>query len=118
VTGAVLPATVGSFVDSHVDSLSALESMLWMKDNAQRDVSTLDLARALRMAPHQAAIILDRLADDGVIGAVANDRWRYVGGVGGVDEALTWLREHLGRYRVAVIERIFSKPAGPTEGDR
>ena len=118
MAGPVLPMTVGDFVDTHVDSLSALECMLWIKDHARGGATTLELARELRMAPTQAASILEQLAADGVVAAAPDDRWQYIGGADGVDEALGWLGEHLGRYRVAVIERIFSKPSRPARERR
>jgi hypothetical protein len=117
VPKAALPPAVAAFVDEHVDTVSSLECMLWMKRRGDRGASTLELARDLRMGAAQAAHVLSELARTGVIRPAGLDRWQYAGGPAGVDEALEWLAEHFGRYRVSVIERIFSKPVRAPEGE-
>jgi hypothetical protein len=117
MSGAPLPEPVAEFIDHYVQSVSDLETLLWLRPRADRPIGVDDLRTGLGMAPWQGELVLRRLAGLGLVESVG-DRWRYAGEAGGPDEPLAWLAEYFGRYRVTVTARIFAKPSHAEGEDR
>ncbi len=110
---AELTRPVAQFIARHIDSVGALDLLLLLHEQRDRDWSSSELCARLRCPDGWADGELRRLRDLGIV-VTTGDRHRYVrdGRHGAaVDAVATACR----RDRAAVVRRIFARRRNPGE---
>lgn len=105
-----VPAEVRRFIAAEIESVGQLEVLLLLRGVADKDWTAEEVARALVMQRPAVAAWLEQMATRGLLHA-ADDRYRFAPPSAEVERAIDRLAESYARYRVAVIEAIFSRPS-------
>ena len=99
-----IPGEVRRFIAAHLDSVSALETLLLLHGQPDRSWTADDVARALVSKPQAAAGFLRHLRDHGLV-SEHEGRFRYA-----PHRAVDALAETYGTRRHTVIGLIFDRP--------
>jgi hypothetical protein len=105
------PPELKRFLDEHIESLGALETLLLLRNGRERDWEVAEVAKELYITTNMCALQLADLTRRGlVVAAPDGTRYRY----GPVDAARDQLIGDLAavytQRRVTVITLIYSKP--------
>jgi hypothetical protein len=112
VTTDGIPEDVKRFIAEHVDSVEALEVLLLLKNNPDKEWRAEDVSRELYTQPESAAMRLAELESIDLL-AVRDESgllYRYSPGTGTLDQTVSGLSRAYKERRVTVISLIFSKP--------
>ena len=92
-----------------------LEALLLLHGNPQRQFSTDQIARELRISPRWAGPQLDQLCSNGVVTCIANSPpvYQYHPHTSEIAQTIDMLAEAYASFRVSVTALIFSKPPAP-----
>ena len=99
-----IPGDVRHFIAAHLDSVSALETLLLLHREPDRSWTADDVARALVSRPQAAAGFLRQLRDHGLV-SEHEGRFRYA-----PHRAVDALAETYASRRHTVIGLIFDRP--------
>ncbi len=112
MTNEDIPEEVKRFIADHIDSVEALEVLLLLKDNPDREWGAGDVSRALYTQPESAAARLADLQSINLLAARDESGllYRYSPGPDNPDRVVTELSKAYKERRVTVITLIFSKP--------
>jgi hypothetical protein len=107
-----LPRDVRDFLDRHITSVMALEVLLHLaaRDRALRPS---ELCAALGGSPDAVVLSLEELQGHGLVLPTSDDdlAYRYAPRGGPHDRAVASVAEAYARRKVAVVSRIFGRPA-------
>jgi hypothetical protein len=98
-------------IAGHIDSVGALDLLLLVHHDRERDWSRRELCERLRCPEAWAVDQLERLARAGLVREVANGRYRYRRGAGsGSGSAVDEIARACRHDRAAVTRLIFAHP--------
>ena len=108
-----LSEVVQQFIATHITSVDQIEIVLLLYKNPNREWTAEDAARDLFMEPQTTAARMAEMAADGLISSKQiDDRTVYRHGprTMQLEKAISELPEEYPKYRVSIINLIFSKP--------
>jgi hypothetical protein len=109
-----IPVNVATFVKENIDSVEQLEILLLLRSNPEKQWTPEDVSRVLSTSPQSAAARLAEFHSRGLLGLTASQKrqYHYLPRSPELDKTIGELAEAFTRYRVRVINLIFSKPIG------
>ncbi len=105
----LIPDDVRDFILKYFDSIAQLEALLLLRENASATWSAGKTAKRLYIDDAQAASILSRLCDDGLLGR-ENDIYHFQCADSGKQSLVEKLASIYARHIVPVTNIIHSKP--------
>jgi len=107
-----LSARVCQFIDQNIESLAQLETLLLLRRHPDKSWDSAGIAKALYIAPEQAARLLADLGRRGMTSATAASSLHYsfIPSSADYDATIAEVALAYEERRVAVISLIYSKP--------
>ncbi|MBI4474162.1 MAG: hypothetical protein HY646_15940 [Acidobacteria bacterium] len=107
-----LPETVQQFITKYIHSVDQLEILLLLRNSPNREWTAAEVSRELFTQPDVAEMRLDELASNNLlIAKKTGDKSSYrYGAHGPLDHAVSELAQTYPKFRVSIINLIFSKP--------
>ena len=109
------PAELKQFIAQHVESLAQLEALLILRQDAQKEWRSPELAQRLYITPDMCEAILADLNRHGFAERLPEGGYRYRPNSPDVDRMIGNLAEVYQQRRVAVITEIYSKPVNKVQ---
>jgi hypothetical protein len=104
---------VQDFIMEYIESVDALEILLFLRNTPETDWSANAVSKALELDPNAVSVRLDHLKHLALIqerGGGDKRLYRYHPPSPEVASAISELAQAYSTYRVRIIEMIFSKP--------
>jgi hypothetical protein len=101
--------SVASFIREHVRSVTELEVLLFLVNNAPRAFSAVEIARELRIAVDWAEGQLAKLSNSGILieGVDGRRTFRYGAGSPAMNATMTRLARSYAQQRLGIIALIY-----------
>jgi hypothetical protein len=115
MTGLDLPQAVRYLIARYIDSVQQVEILRLLAREPDREWTTGEVSRALRIAPDPCEAWLARFAEAGLV-ARGRGVYRHGTPVDGAPGPVEELLECFGARRLAIIDFIYSKPENDATG--